>query len=357
MFSKELEALIEASLADGILEDNEKAALVKRAQAEGVDLGELEIYINSIMQKRMQTKTAEEESRDAAHRREQQGNVCPHCGTEIPPMTKICPNCGRAISGYETEGDKEMQSLIDQLEKFLVEVKAGDEKEYARNKATLESLMRKAETLYGQDHKIKKILFDLKEEVTKVEKKLNAKKRIFGGIIAAVSVLLIIIGYSVYSSYQQTHDPQVIHENVVKCIEKGDLVQARNIIKNNEIGTSYLHPALEAIADAYVKNEDYSSAVSFIKDYSLSLSDYQKRLIQKLLEKREYDNAILLQDNFLGLGKKGDFEIFLNKMIENGDQDRAKAFVIEYAREVFYQTTETVKDKKVNEYLKQIEKK
>ena len=35
MFSKELEALINASLEDGILEEYEKAAIVKRAKSEG----------------------------------------------------------------------------------------------------------------------------------------------------------------------------------------------------------------------------------------------------------------------------------------------------------------------------------
>ena len=100
MFSKELEALIEATLADGVLEDNEKAALVKRAQAEGVDLAELEIYINSIMQKRMQTKTAEEEARDqaaAAKKKEAVGRTCPHCGTVIPPLAEKCPGCGEWV--------------------------------------------------------------------------------------------------------------------------------------------------------------------------------------------------------------------------------------------------------------------
>lgn len=52
MFSKELENLIQATLEDGVLEENEKAALVKRAQREGVDLDELEIYINSLLQRR-----------------------------------------------------------------------------------------------------------------------------------------------------------------------------------------------------------------------------------------------------------------------------------------------------------------
>ena len=44
MFSKEMEALIQATLEDGVLEDHEKAALIKRAQKEGIDLDELEIY-------------------------------------------------------------------------------------------------------------------------------------------------------------------------------------------------------------------------------------------------------------------------------------------------------------------------
>ena len=52
MFSPELENLIQATLEDGILEVKEEAALIKRAQAEGVDIAELEIYINSILQKR-----------------------------------------------------------------------------------------------------------------------------------------------------------------------------------------------------------------------------------------------------------------------------------------------------------------
>ena len=38
MFSEELESLIQATLEDGILENYEKAALVKRAQVKGLQL-------------------------------------------------------------------------------------------------------------------------------------------------------------------------------------------------------------------------------------------------------------------------------------------------------------------------------
>ena len=73
MFSQELEDLIQATLEDGTLEDYEKAALVKRAQAEGVDLTELEIYINSILQKRqkeLEKEKSEKMARIAKEKKE-----------------------------------------------------------------------------------------------------------------------------------------------------------------------------------------------------------------------------------------------------------------------------------------------
>lgn len=96
MFSKELENLIQATLEDGILEDYEKAALVKRAQAEGVDLTELEIYINSLLQKRQKEIDKEHNEfvqRKAQEKKEAIGPVCPKCGKQVPPMTLKC-DCG-----------------------------------------------------------------------------------------------------------------------------------------------------------------------------------------------------------------------------------------------------------------------
>ncbi len=96
MFSKELESLIQATLEDGVLEDYEKAALVKRATAEGVDLAELEIYINSIMQKRKKehdkVENAKQDEIDQK-KREAFGRVCPNCGKQVTSMTLKC-DCG-----------------------------------------------------------------------------------------------------------------------------------------------------------------------------------------------------------------------------------------------------------------------
>ena len=104
MFSKELEALINASLEDGILEEYEKAAIVKRAKSEGVDLTELEIYINSILQKRKREHDLVEDAKQEKidqRKREAFGRVCPNCGRQIPPMTLKC-ECGYEFTQQRT---------------------------------------------------------------------------------------------------------------------------------------------------------------------------------------------------------------------------------------------------------------
>ena len=104
MFSKELEALINASLEDGVLEEYEKAAIVKRAKSEGVDITELEIYINSILQKRKRDHDLAEDAKQEKidqRKREAFGRVCPNCGRQVPPMTLKC-ECGYEFTQQRT---------------------------------------------------------------------------------------------------------------------------------------------------------------------------------------------------------------------------------------------------------------
>ena len=80
MFSPELENLIQATLEDGILEVKEQAALIKRAQAEGVDIAELEIYINSILQKRKREADKEKNAKmeQIAKKKKKALRTCPN---------------------------------------------------------------------------------------------------------------------------------------------------------------------------------------------------------------------------------------------------------------------------------------
>ena len=164
MFSERLEKLIQSSLQDGILTDQEKAAIIKRAKAEGEDIDEVEIYIDSLLQKRQkelnnsavkkQAKTSSmdelkklidaamadgiitskereviirkaatlgidaaevevyldaeiqktEQAADMA-KRDKIGPVCPKCGKQVPPLTLKC-ECG-----YEFTNAKRSYSM------------------------------------------------------------------------------------------------------------------------------------------------------------------------------------------------------------------------------------------------------
>ena len=118
MFSKELEALINASLEDGILEEYEKAAIVKRAKSEGVDLTELEIYINSILQKRKREHDLAEDAKQEKidqRKREAFGKVCPNCGKQVPPMTIKC-ECGYEFT--KASSVSSAQILQEKIEKI-----------------------------------------------------------------------------------------------------------------------------------------------------------------------------------------------------------------------------------------------
>lgn len=115
MFSKEMEALIEATLQDGVLTDQEKAVLVKRAQKEGIDVDELDVYIQSLLQKRQQEQIEKRNQQEEELEKEKAkaiGPVCPKCGKQVAPLTLKC-ECG-----YEFTKKKEVSSVQRLMEKI-----------------------------------------------------------------------------------------------------------------------------------------------------------------------------------------------------------------------------------------------
>lgn len=134
MFSQELENLIQATLEDGMLEENEKAALVKRAEREGVDIAELEIYINSLLQKR--AKEVENEKNAVRKQVEQEkkeafGRKCPNCGAQVPPLALKC-ECG-----YEFTTAKSVSSVQELSDKIEAILSTSNDDRYQRVRETI----------------------------------------------------------------------------------------------------------------------------------------------------------------------------------------------------------------------------
>ena len=131
MFSKELESLIQATLQDGVLTEQEKAVLIRRAQNEGVDLDELDIYIQSLLQKRHQEEAEKEAEEDRASKI---GDVrrCAGCGYNVPSGFAACPNCGQTFNVTETTGSwaKLQDALANMKEKTFQTKEFGDLPDY-----------------------------------------------------------------------------------------------------------------------------------------------------------------------------------------------------------------------------------
>ena len=183
MFSKELESLIQATLEDGILEDNEKAALVKRAQNEGVDLDELEIYINSILQKRKRELNEKKEAEYAQIEKEKKaaiGKVCPKCGRQVAPLTLVC-ECGYEFTESKTRSS--VNTLFDKIE----EINSSNEKDSVKNKKIIDLIQSFPVPNTKED-----IIEFLALSAPNSQRKGGYLGTINGRIICIIAVLLII---------------------------------------------------------------------------------------------------------------------------------------------------------------------
>lgn len=122
MYSKELEELIDAALADGVLTEKKKQILFKRAKAQGIDLDEFEMVLDARALKVQQSQTAHPA-------KEKLGNIvtCPNCGANIPGGAAVCPECGHEFRNIKanhsvkrfSEGLQAINNEIEDEESFM----------------------------------------------------------------------------------------------------------------------------------------------------------------------------------------------------------------------------------------------
>ena len=172
-FSDRLKNLIDNALEDGQLTEQEKNAIVRRAQAENEDLDEVDIYIQSLQQKRLKElkdeaqKKAEKErvasmiAREAKEKAEAEEEKerstilrkCPACGATIPPLTAVCPGCGIINEAFNI--DKEIITLIQTVQRADFEIKhgaiVGDFKYVEKSSFDKDPIMKIAYRIIGSD--------------------------------------------------------------------------------------------------------------------------------------------------------------------------------------------------------------
>lgn len=119
MYNEQIESLVKAALADGMLTEKEKQILFKKAQSMGIDLDEFEMVLDARLVELQ--KAEKEKAEKAAPKSNKYGDVrkCPACGAMVPALAGSCLECGYEFSGVDA--NLSSQKLVDLL------LKADDE--------------------------------------------------------------------------------------------------------------------------------------------------------------------------------------------------------------------------------------
>lgn len=130
MYNEQLETLIDAALADGVLTEKEKQILFKKAQSMGIDLDEFEMVLDARLVKLQ--KEEKEKTAKAAPKSNKLGDVrkCPQCGAIIGSFQMVCPECGFEFSNV---GPNEFVAMFSkQLEELAHTTDYGEQHGYMK---------------------------------------------------------------------------------------------------------------------------------------------------------------------------------------------------------------------------------
>lgn len=119
MYNEQIEALISAALADGMLTEKEKQVLFKKAQAQGIDLDEFEMVLDARLVELEKAEKAKAAA--AAPKSNKLGDVkkCPNCGAIVQSYLGACPECGYGFE--DMAANLTSRKLTEKLDKVAKE--------------------------------------------------------------------------------------------------------------------------------------------------------------------------------------------------------------------------------------------
>ena len=130
MYNEQIEALISAALADGMLTEKEKQILFKKAQTMGIDLDEFEMVLDARLVELQ--KAEKEKAEKSAPKSNKYGDVrkCPVCGALVPALAGACAECGYEFSGLAE--NLSSQKLSERLIAIEKECESEKQKEFSK---------------------------------------------------------------------------------------------------------------------------------------------------------------------------------------------------------------------------------
>ena len=135
MYNEQIEQLINAALADGVLTEKEKQVLFKKAESMGIDLDEFEMVLSSKLYDKQKAMEEERKKKsDAAPKSNKMGDVrkCPACGAIVSSFAVKCLDCGYEFSDVNVVSS--MQRLNDMLNEVSQKIERRDFKNIYNNK-------------------------------------------------------------------------------------------------------------------------------------------------------------------------------------------------------------------------------
>lgn len=259
---QELDDLIQEYLTDGIISAKERQVLLNKAISLGLNVDEVDLYIDAQQQKADQAV--------AAAMNKRRGKTCPYCGSSIPELTDKCPNCGGNIT---PEASKELEEIFEELEDALVNFKSGNADSISRSKAEVERYIRKAKMYYGNNPKVQRMLEEVEAESAAADEdmKKNARNKLIAKykwfIIGAVMVILGV-GYYLCQSSKPEYSAAKTSSLMMDAIKEGDIEKA------------------QALQDAYTSHVN-----QYYNDVSEAAKALENAKAKKAIEEGDYDKA------------------------------------------------------------------
>ena len=305
---QELDDLIKEYLTDGIISAKERQVLLNKAQELGLNVDEVDLYIDAQQQKADQSVAAAVSKR--------RGKTCPYCGESIPELTDKCPYCGKNITPEASEELEEM--LFDLQESFESYMSWPTE----GRKAKLENNIRKAKMYYGNNPKVQCLVEETEESIKEtIAKGKKTYRNVFIGLACLIlfcfmgMIPAFISGNSEEAKAQQQErnvaNEQIkeLGDQVAELVSTGNLDSAKTTIASFSIPKVYksgysiasnFDDMYLALINAYINNGDLYNAevVGSIFKLKINDDDYWKdtscyKTLKKAFKKNDRDFSAL----------------------------------------------------------------
>jgi tetratricopeptide (TPR) repeat protein len=379
MYNEQIENLVKAALADGVLTEKEKQILFKKAESMGIDLDEFEMVLDARLLELQ--KVEKEKIEKSAPKSNKVGDIkkCPACGAIVQSYQGVCSECGYVFENVEVnyaakelsnllmkaKTEQEMTKIIDTfpvpIEKAALiafatwlapqslDVQNPLSKSYQKK---YDEVITKAQLTFSNDKDITSLVIQHKENKKNILRstlKYNwmsfikpLMKKWWFWVIVFYVILFICMGVGSYINDLKANKSS---ELIIEAVNKGELEEATALyIKYSGDNKDDLINEFSLIFRAYLEKENIIKAENIfnlsgiildgypITDVEKRKNELAKQLYNLYIKNGEYDKARIMIENadsnrYLWGGHIMDVVVSL---CEKGEKTKAKKYLKKY---------------------------